>query len=511
MIRSVLTFTFISTSLAQAGPFGPATTLPETTNAITWLNGDRKITALATAPINGDSRPDLIALSHSGDEIIWLDLSTSTPSVHSVSTTVNGPEAVLAIEATGDAHMDIIVSSRWNRSLTLYANDGNGNFSSGTTIASNLDTAVSLTSADLDGNGHLDIVGVTDHDKELFWISQTSAGTFTSKQTLTTLTNTPGHILSTNINTDSFPDLLVLNGGNITLLENNGSANFTATARIGNAAITSFYVTDLTGGLVDIITASATLGTSTLHTNDNSGNFITQTPISSSLAGYELTAVTDLDRDNHPDLLYASHNGEQMIWFKGDGTGSFSLQTTLNANSGPIEGVVADFDGDLDADLVQSSLYGSDLALYQGLGSSPYEFWAYDQGIDPTIDITTGDHNGDGIENLIHYATNTSPSSNGTLHHLSPETGTVGLPTNLTLPSGDLAFEFIRRTSSRPHGLTYLVQQSSTLGGWNPVTLDGGNSIVTPIDSNWERVRYTPPSPQGTRIFLRLHLTYTQP
>ena len=89
MTRSLHALIFLTASLAQAGPFGPASTLPETTNALTWLNGDRKITALATAHINGDTQMDVIALSHSGDEIIWLDLSTSTPVVHSVSTTLN--------------------------------------------------------------------------------------------------------------------------------------------------------------------------------------------------------------------------------------------------------------------------------------------------------------------------------------------------------------------------------------------------------------------------------------
>ncbi|MGB0775202.1 MAG: FG-GAP repeat domain-containing protein, partial [Akkermansiaceae bacterium] len=474
---------------------------------------DRKITSLALAHVNSDSRPDLVAVSHASDEIIWLDLSSSPAVTHTVSTSMNGPEAVISIEATGDSHNDLIISSRWNRNITLLSNDGSGNFSS-STLAANIDTAVSLASADLDGNNEPDIIGISDHGKELFWLSQSTAGTFSAKQSLASLPNTPQQVSSTDLNNDGAPDILVLSGGIITLFENDGNAQFTPTARLGSA-ITSFVVADVTGGLPDIITASSTLGTSHLFTNDNIGGFSNPLLLSSALTGHNLLGVDDLDRDSKTDLLYQQHSTGNLTWLRGNGTGTFTLQPT-SANAGnsidrSICGILADFDGDQDTDLALASLAGHNLALHQGLASSPYEFWAYDQGIDPMIETPSVDTNNNGAKNVLHYAFNTSPTSSTGLRYLTPASGTRGLPTLISHPSSTRSIEFVRRTSNRPHGLSYLVQQSSTLGGWTSVTLNSGNSTVTPIDADWERVRYTPPSPQGQRLFLRLQVEYNQP
>ncbi len=505
MIKSHYSLLLLTATLSNAGPFGATNTLPETTNSISWLDNDRKITTLTTANINGDSNSDLIALSHSGDEVTWLDLSaTNSPSIHLVSDTSYGPESVLTMEATGDAHIDVIISSRWDRTLTLFTNNGSGGFGTGNIIASNIDTAVSLTSADIDGNGHLDIIGVSDHQKELFWISQTSAGNFASKQPLTTLTSTPNKVIVADINNNNKPDLIVLQGGQITIFANDGLAGFETVSQLGSGAITSFQVADVNGGLPDIITSSSILGTSTLYTNDNNGSFTTTSNISDTITGYEISHVLDLDGDNHLDLFYRSHQNSTVTWFKGNSSGSFTPQAELTVNSGPVASAIADFDGDQDPDLAQAGIYGPDLSMHTGLASNPFEFWAYDQGLDPSVDLTTTDSNNDGISNLSDYAFGVSPEGN-------PVTR---LPKALTMPNGDIAFEFLRRTSNRPHGLSYLVQQNSTLSApatWSPVTLDNTNSTVTPVDTDWEMIRYMLVSPQGSKMFHRVKIEYSQP
>jgi len=503
-----LLLTIFTSAIASAIPFETTpNTLPETSNLTPWLAGDRKITSLDSAQINSGSHIDLITLSHSGDEVNWLELSSPTPSIQNISTTIYGPEAVLAMEATGDTHTDIIVSSRWDRTLSLCTNDGNGNFTK-STIASNLDCAVSLTKADLDGNGHLDIIGISDHSKELFWISQTSAGSFATAQVLHTLSATPSHVIAANIDSDNSPEILILADGKISILKNNGSGSFSQTSQVGNGSITSFCVANIDGGFPDIV-SSSTLGISWLYANDNSGAFTSQTLISSSLTGYDLVGIVDLDSDNHLDLLYTSHLSSSMIWYKGDSSGSFLQQNTTSLSNGSAHSTLADFDGDQDIDLALSAFYSPDLSLYQGLASNrPYDFWAQANGVDPSVNPPGSDTNNDGTTNTTHYATNTSPTDNN-ITSLIPGTGTSGLPVLHTLPSGEIIFEFLRRTDNSPHGLTFTLKQSDALLGWNDITLNGTNSTVSPIDDNWERVRYMVPDSQN-KLFYRLNYTYTE-
>ena len=119
--------------------------------------------------------------------------------------------------------------------------------------------------------------------------------------------------------------------------------------------------------------------------------------------------------------------------------------------------------------------------------------------------------NQDGISNLLHYATNTDPNAQGPIPHLKHGTGTAGLPSSIITPNNQFEFDFIRRSGVKPDNISYTVRTSVNLTQWNTVSLDASNSSITPIDNDWERVRYIPTSPQTDKIFLKLQIQTTQP
>ena len=91
---------------------------------------------------------------------------------------------------------------------------------------------------------------------------------------------------------------------------------------------------------------------------------------------------------------------------------------------------------------------------------------------------------GDGVENLLKYAFNMNLAGPDT-SRMVPGTGSSGLPSVMLAetPGGPvLRVEFVRR---RGAGLIYTPKFSTGLSGFQPMT---GPQVVTPIDSEWERV-----------------------
>ncbi|RYD46301.1 MAG: leucine-rich repeat domain-containing protein, partial [Verrucomicrobiaceae bacterium] len=97
------------------------------------------------------------------------------------------------------------------------------------------------------------------------------------------------------------------------------------------------------------------------------------------------------------------------------------------------------------------------------------------------------DPDGDGVSNLVEFAFNTNPRNGSNVIHTSPA-GIKGLPlTSVVNQNGNLILktEFVRRKSSA--NLSYTVQYSDSLASATWITVPNA-SIITPIDSDWERV-----------------------
>jgi len=132
--------------------------------------------------------------------------------------------------------------------------------------------------------------------------------------------------------------------------------------------------------------------------------------------------------------------------------------------------------------------------------NTAYHAWATGSGISGGNFALAANPAKDGVSNLIKYAFNLNPALPD-LRVLS--TGSFGLPTTSSSGGGVLRIEFIRRIGS---GLVYAPEKSTNLSLWVPIT---SPAVISPIDSNWERVVHHEPwdrlvTPQ---IFSRLSVT----
>lgn len=113
---------------------------------------------------------------------------------------------------------------------------------------------------------------------------------------------------------------------------------------------------------------------------------------------------------------------------------------------------------------------------------------------------------GDGIQNLLKFAFNMAPASGELLWPnvaILPANGTAGLPAIGRDAQGRLVVDFVRRKAITDPGIVYQVETGADLTNWG--ALDLGAASVTSINSVWERVSVTDPTP-GTRRFGRVRV-----
>lgn len=507
MKLSLLSLLALSSSLL-AGPFGAEQLLPTPQDSVEWIGADPMVTHLHAAHVNSESGVELIGISSSQDQTFWMDVSAASPQAHLVADNIKGPSATCSVDADLDGDLDLIVASRWETKLNLYINDGNGSFSSATTIASAIDTAVSLKAVQIDGSGGIDIVGISDFDQQVFWLKNLGNGTFDSTQVITNSLGSPEQLESADFDNNGTQDLALLDSdsGKITVLNNDGAGNFSELHQLG-LGMTSFTLTKFTSDRTDVIAISATHGDLILYENNQSGGFKTPRTLHSDTFGMQLAGATKLDSDEDIDLVLSSLN--QISWLSQLENLNLSDPKNISSSeSGPLALCLDDLDNDGAVDLAHSSLYDSPLSLHLGFAANPYAFWLEDFNIDHQTPIL-GDINSNGVSNLHEYAFNIDPTSN-IARNIEPSTGTSGLPAGVSNPAAqNLSIEFIRRKAATNSQLSYSVQLSQNLRDWTPADLNSAE--VTSIDSTWERVRYTPAITPNAQQFLRVEVNHLAP
>ncbi len=282
------------------------------------------------------------------------------------STVVESPEVKLA-DLDRDGDLDLIETQNGVR---VHWNPGNGDFSGApVSLFSSYKQVPELEVADFDGNGWPDIavfgdVAGLDPDFPL-WLTgrltmlSNDGGTFTAATVMTLPTSRTFEETSVaDVNEDGKPDL--------------------------------------------VVTRSRYDGGRDLHWHRNTGSGFAAPVLLQEFPDLFPAFVTgDLDEDGHPDILLSTHL-DGASWMRGNGTGAFYPPAVLQASAstaGPSGIGAGDMDGDGDLDLLISGALLENLAPHKGCDAQVVAF----SGINPsgTVDLTVGDVNNDGKEDLI--------------------------------------------------------------------------------------------------------------
>jgi len=289
----------------------------------------------------------------------------------------------------GDGDQDILAHQDVEHRISLvwYENtDGAGTFARQPPIDS---FAWNVVAADLDGDGDVDLATVFPFTDSVAWHENTDGrGSFGPQRVISSVIRYPLDVCATDVDGDGDLDVVVASGDGSFWFENmDGKGLFDAGRLIDTDGSSVILAEDLDGdGDRDVLTLDADFygshpGVISWHANlDGRGTFGPPRVVGE---GWNpgLLAV-DLDRDGDIDLVTSNAGCGcprvlSMQWYENtDGLGSFSLRRVpisedfsypmaVATISNPVSLIVADLDGDGDADVLPASAYQKKLAWYE--------------------------------------------------------------------------------------------------------------------------------------------------
>jgi FG-GAP-like repeat/FG-GAP repeat len=273
---------------------------------------------------------------------------------------------VATADVNGDGLPDLIASNGYYGTaakVSVLLNQGNGTFGPETTYPGLGKAAYAVIAADLNGDGFPDIVQIPEEFNTggAVVLLNHGDGTF-GAPVLYPVKPVPTAVAAADLNGDGFPDLVVADevSGKVHVLLNHGDGTFAASVDYPAAQFSSgVAATDVNGdGLPDIVVASAE-GVQVLL---NQGNAVFAAPVNYATGGQPYAvAVADLNGDGKPDLAVTNLSGVAVLLNQGNGT--FGAASVYDAGSGAQHLAVADVNGDGSPDIA--------VVAWQNYGGAP--------------------------------------------------------------------------------------------------------------------------------------------
>lgn len=343
---------------------------------------------IASGFVDNDNFADIVVGTLLGDTLEWYKNNgdgtfTLQPLVTNSLSSIGGLKLV---DLNRDTYLDILATASNNDMIAWYPNDGNGNFNIAgeQIISSSLDGASGVAVGTIDNGTSIDIAVTAYFGNEVVWFSNDGTGNFTGPNSIDNTLANPGAINFKDIDSDGDLDALVLTGqynsnNVIEIFRNNlapsGSVSFTKDATsvsTGEDFLFNGNFVDMDGDAnLDILVTEldTTPGAGSLLWFEDNGSGFTRTEIATSIGNPSVAQLHDLDDDGVKDLIVssgASGAGNDIVWFKNLGGGTFGAETVIdNTQSQAYVFTVNDFDNDLDLDIASCAFNQDDLNWFE--------------------------------------------------------------------------------------------------------------------------------------------------
>ena len=330
--------------------------------------------AISVSPIDldGDGDMDIVSAAYTGDDIVWYENNGSQSfTKNTIDGNFNGVIDSYPIDLDGDGDIDIISASLAENDIVWYENNGSQSFTKNI-IEGNFLGVWSVYPIDLDGDGDLDIVGAAGGDDDIAWFENNGSESFTE------------HTIDGNLDQarDAHPvdmdgdgDLDIVAAGwsakAIVWYENNGSESFTKQIIQSDfEGASSVYPADMDGdGDIDVVSSAwnYTDSEDIVWFKNNGSESFTKYTIEGAFNGCEGNdiKVLDMDRDGDLDVLAAAFLDDDISWFENNGSQNFTERIVDLDIDGPWTVSAADIDDDGDMDVIGTGYLADDVVWYE--------------------------------------------------------------------------------------------------------------------------------------------------
>lgn len=351
------------------------------------LNTGNNPYAIDSGFIDGDAFIDIIVGTDVDNTLIWYKNNGNKTFTRQtgIANTASGIGNLLLVDLNNDTFLDLLVSGYSSDSVTWYANDGNGIFGSEqliATVSGASGLAVGLIDNDLTND-----VAVTAYDgNKVVWFANDGLGNFGTENIINTSLIAPGSINMKDIDADGDLDVIVstaVGSGNVDVIQifrndlvPGGTVAFTMDASpvtTGKNYFSNATFEDLDGDSnLDILATelNVTTGTGNFYRYEFNGSGFTETLMTTSIGNPSNAKVKDLDDDGLDDIVLSSGTsgaGNDIVWFKNNGSG-FNAEVVIdNTQSQAYFFTVNDFDNDNDLDIASNAYNNDDLNWFENL------------------------------------------------------------------------------------------------------------------------------------------------
>lgn len=183
--------------------------------------------AVAIGELNGDIKPDLVAVSHDGTAVsVLLNKGRGRFAAKVDYRTGAGPGSIAVGDLTGDHKPDLITTNSNANTVSLLVNRGDGTFESKRDFRTGRNpTAVAI--GDLNADGKPDVAAVNNWSGTISVLTNSGEGRFEPRRDFPTARG-PDAVTIADLNGDRRPDLANIDYGrnSISVLVNRGDGNF---------------------------------------------------------------------------------------------------------------------------------------------------------------------------------------------------------------------------------------------------------------------------------------------
>ena len=283
-------------------------------------------------------------------------------------------------DLNGDGYSDLMIPNEESDDIRIFLNSGTGGYSNFSTYTIPLgDTPSTNEGADFNRDGIIDFaVGNTGNNLVSVWMGG-GQGQVDHSENVSAGENIRG-LCVLDLDSDGDIDIVTAsrtgsdNGGNVSLLFNDGMGHFSETTTVETSARgeTACAVSDANGdGLQDVFIGAYGSDEIVLFLSDGDGGLGRSDAIPVQGNPWML-ASGDVNGDGFVDVVSANSLSRSVSVVLGDGAGGLASARHFTVGTFPLAIDLGDLDGDGDLDLVTSNFSSADYSVLENDGQGGY-------------------------------------------------------------------------------------------------------------------------------------------